>query len=232
MYPSRKKLQGRCPRCEEWNTFEVMKVSLRDQIKVKGKSSKEKIKRNNHLELEKPIHYQDVKVEEETRINIKEKELDQLFGGGLVRGSSYLIYGEPGIGKSTLLLEIAGNLEENIKVLYICGEETNKQVKERIDRLVFKNIRLYLLNQTEVRAIRNIIEQEKFDIILLDSLQTLYSKEIGAYPGAIMQIKFATQELIECTKSYQITLIITGHVIKVGDVAGPKLVEHMVDGTF
>lgn len=171
-----------------------------------------------------------VKTEEEERIGTKMEELDRVLGGGIVPGSLILVGGDPGIGKSTLLLQVCQNLTwEKRKVLYISGEESLRQIKLRAQRMGEFTDNLLLLCETNLELIKGVIEREKPEVVVIDSIQTMYSEEVGSAPGSVSQVREATNMLMQLAKGLNITIFIVGHVTKEGTVAGPRVLEHMVD---
>ena len=171
-----------------------------------------------------------VKTEEEERIGTKMEELDRVLGGGIVPGSLILVGGDPGIGKSTLLLQVCQNLtREKRKVLYISGEESLRQIKLRAQRMGEFTDNLLLLCETNLELIKGVIEREKPEVVVIDSIQTMYSEEVGSAPGSVSQVREATNMLMQLAKGLNITIFIVGHVTKEGTVAGPRVLEHMVD---
>ena len=209
---------GKCPACGEWNTFDeeiISKPSTKDAGNI------DKIKSI-------PVAVQDVTSDTEERIDTKSIELNRVLGGGLVKGSVVLFGGEPGIGKSTLLLQVALNLT-NKKILYISGEESHQQIKMRADRIGINNDQCYLLNETFTDNIFNHTKEVTPDIIVIDSIQTLYSDVIDSSPGSISQIRETASQLQRYAKSTNIPVLLIGHITKDGQLAGPKVLEHMVD---
>lgn len=171
-----------------------------------------------------------VKMENEERVSTNIEELNRVLGGGIVPGSLILVGGDPGIGKSTLLLQVCQELEKaEKKVLYISGEESLRQIKLRAQRMGEFSDRLLLLCETNLEIIRNIIEKERPDTVVIDSIQTMYSEEVSSAPGSVSQVREATNTLMQLAKGLCITIFIVGHVTKEGTVAGPRVLEHMVD---
>ena len=207
---------GKCPSCNSWSTFYEEKL-------VQNKSTGDKTKKATPKKLIEIEHTQ----------TIREKsgftELDRVLGGGFVKGSLVLIGGEPGIGKSTLILQICANVEQNKKVLYISGEESAEQIKLRADRLGVKNDNILFLGETDIDAIEASIDTEKPDLVIIDSIQTMYSNELTAAPGSVSQVREITAKIMRMCKQQHITTIIIGHVTKDGNIAGPRVLEHMVD---
>ena len=209
---------GQCPTCKEWNTFVEEQVTLTKA--VDGKTRK-------NLEV---VPLSKVKSEEEERIGTKIEELDRVLGGGIVPGSLILVGGDPGIGKSTLLLQVCQQLAKSgRKVLYISGEESLRQIKLRAQRMGEFTEQLLLLCETNLELIKSVIEREKPEVVIIDSIQTMYSEEVGSAPGSVSQVREATNALLQLAKGLNITIFIVGHVTKEGTVAGPRVLEHMVD---
>ena len=209
---------GQCPACKEWNTFVEEKVTVSKSVGAR------EYQELNVLPLSQ------VKTEEEERIGTKMEELDRVLGGGIVPGSLILVGGDPGIGKSTLLLQVCQNLtREKRKVLYISGEESLRQIKLRAQRMGEFTDNLLLLCETNLELIKGVIEREKPEVVVIDSIQTMYSEEVGSAPGSVSQVREATNMLMQLAKGLNITIFIVGHVTKEGTVAGPRVLEHMVD---
>ncbi len=214
---------GKCTGCDQWDTM----VELSDeQIKF----VQELQKATSHSTKSKAIPITDVTQENITRFSSGSKELDLVLGGGIVSGSLTLIGGSPGIGKSTLLLKIAGNLAgQNQNVLYVSGEESAGQIKLRADRLDANYKELYLLAEINLQTIIKEIKSKKYNFIVIDSIQTLYSEETSSAPGSVTQVRTITFELMRIAKSMDIAIFIIGHITKDGSIAGPRVLEHMVD---
>lgn len=210
---------GQCPACKEWNTFVEEKVST-------GKrTAQEKTVRDAKI-----VPLTQVQTETEERIHTSMDELDRVLGGGIVPGSLILVGGDPGIGKSTLLLQVCRELaEKGQKVLYISGEESLRQIKLRAQRMGKFTDRVLLFCETSLEIIREVIEKEKPEIVVIDSIQTMYSEEVASAPGSVSQVREATNTLMQLAKGLGITIFIVGHVTKEGTVAGPRVLEHMVD---
>lgn len=210
---------GKCPACDQWNTFV-------EEVMDKGKSSppwKEKRSTGNHV-----IGLDEVESGEQKRIQTKDVELNRVLGGGIVPGSLTLVAGEPGIGKSTLFLQQALQLK-NIITLYISGEESEQQIRMRADRLGLSNEHFYLLTETDTQVIFQEIKKLRPQLIVVDSIQTLQSKYIDSAPGSISQIRTCTAELQQFAKATQTPVFLIGHITKDGSIAGPKVLEHIVD---
>ncbi len=213
------KWMGRCPSCGEWNTMVEEVVSKPDDKKRGG------ISNDTHR---RPVSIKEVGTRTEDRIDTKSTELNRVLGGGLVKGSLVLLGGEPGIGKSTLLLQVAMKMT-GTKILYVSGEESYKQIKMRADRLGFLNGQCYLLNETLTTAIFKQMETLKPDLLIVDSIQTLYTDLLDASPGSVSQIRETAAELQRFAKSAEVPVFLIGHITKEGSLAGPKVLEHMVD---
>lgn len=213
------KWQGQCPGCKTWNTF----VEEPAQI-VKGLRTQ-----NSGREL-KPVALKEVSLTAQSRVSTGMKELDRVLGGGIVRGSLLLVGGDPGIGKSTILLQVCRNLSaEHHKVLYISGEESLQQIRMRAGRIGEFTDDLLLLCETNLEDIRTTIERCKPEMVVIDSIQTMFSGEVTSAPGSVSQVREATSVLLQIAKGLDITIFIVGHVTKEGNVAGPRVLEHMVD---
>ncbi len=210
---------GKCPACGEWNTF-VEEVIVKKDSRKSGISAKQT--------QAKPTPVHKIETDEEIRIDTRNGELNRVLGGGLVPGSVVLVGGEPGIGKSTLLLQVTMNLK-GLRTLYISGEESYRQIKMRADRLKLENKEVYILNETFTGNIFAQIEAVEPNLIIIDSIQTLYTDSIDSSPGSISQIRETAGELQRYAKTSNIPVILIGHITKEGNLAGPKVLEHMVD---
>ena len=210
---------GQCPMCREWNTFVEEKVTV-----SKGTAAKNTVREAEVVTLSS------VSTDQEDRMQTEIEELDRVLGGGVVPGSLVLVGGDPGIGKSTLLLQVCKRLsDQGRKVLYISGEESLKQIKLRANRMGTFSDHLLLLCETNLETIRQVIEREHPAVAVIDSIQTMYSEEVTAAPGRVSQVREATNTLMQIAKGLNITIFIVGHVTKEGTVAGPRVLEHMVD---
>ncbi len=213
---------GKCPSCGEWNSF------VEEVIHKEKEEFKSTWKESNKGRSNKPIAIKDVEEGNEIRIQIQDKELSRVLGGGIVPGSVVLIGGEPGIGKSTLLLQIALQFKD-LKVLYISGEESEAQIKMRAERIPFSNDNCYLYTETSTQKIGKALKEAEPDIVVVDSIQTLQSDLIDSTPGSISQIKETAGDMIRFAKETGVPVFLIGHITKDGTLAGPKLLEHMVD---
>ena len=215
---------GKCPSCNEWNTY-VEEVIHKEKTDYKNTWKETGIVKR----ALKPTPINAVEQSSQVRINLKDGELSRVLGGGLVPGSVVLIGGEPGIGKSTLLLQIALQFPNNTKVLYISGEESDTQIKMRAERLPFSNDNCYLFTETSTQKIGKAFHELQPDVVIVDSIQTLQSELIDATPGSISQIKETAGDMIRFAKETGTPVFLIGHITKDGTIAGPKLLEHMVD---
>jgi DNA repair protein RadA/Sms len=214
------KWMGQCPACKAWNTFVEEKVDK----KILSKSAK-----RNETDS-KPVSFSQISTDEEEREVIGIEELDRVLGGGIVSGSLTLVGGDPGIGKSTLLLQVCKKLSDKGKeVLYVSGEESLRQIKLRAVRIGEMKDNLKLLCETNLAAIEEVIIKTKPAVAVIDSIQTMYDEEIGSAPGSVSQVREATAVLMRIAKEQGISVFIVGHVTKEGTVAGPRVLEHMVD---
>lgn len=214
------KWQGQCNGCKEWNTLveEVIeKKERKGWVETKSTSTKGTY----------PVRIQEIDTDKEPRISTNDSELNRVMGGGLVPGSITLLGGEPGIGKSTLLLQISLQIEG--KVLYVSGEESQKQIKLRAERIDLHNANCYVLSETVTQKIFKQIKLLDPDIVIIDSIQTLQTQYIESSSGSVSQIKECTSELIQFAKKTHTPVILVGHITKDGTIAGPKVLEHMVD---
>jgi DNA repair protein RadA/Sms len=211
---------GRCPSCAEWNTFV-------EEIVETGKKT-ENAAFSNFSKNAPAKRIQEILYEREQKIDLEEIELNRVLGGGLVQGSLILVGGEPGIGKSTLMLQLAVK-QKRFKVLYVSGEESESQIKMRGERIGLQNENCYLLNETNVQSIIDQAEALQPDFLVVDSIQTLFSSNIDSVTGTVSQIRECTAVLLRFAKESGTPVFIIGHVTKDGSIAGPKLLEHMVD---
>lgn len=214
------KWMGQCPGCREWNTF------VEETVSVKTASRTVKTAKS----MQAPVTLKEIDMKEDARKSSGMEELDRVLGGGIVQGSLVLVGGDPGIGKSTLLLQVCRNLAESrTEVLYISGEESLRQIKLRANRLGSFNDNLSLLCETNLENIREIIERKKPEAVVIDSIQTMHNEEISSAPGSVSQVRESTNVLMQLAKGLGVTIFIVGHVTKEGNVAGPRVLEHMVD---
>ena len=216
------KWMGQCPGCKEWNTF-VEEVVDKKKIAGAGKLS-------TSISDAKVVSLSQIETSEDKRTTTQMKELDRVMGGGIVKGSLVLVGGDPGIGKSTLLLQVCRNLAgQQKKVLYISGEESLQQIKIRAERIGVFDEHLVLLCETNLEVIRAVIEREKPEFVIIDSIQTMYNEEVSSAPGSVSQVRESTGVFMQIAKGMGISIFIVGHVTKEGVVAGPRVLEHMVD---
>lgn len=216
------KWMGQCPGCREWNTFVEEKISAKSAGTAVGAAVRR--------EEVKPSKLSDIALKDEERLSTNIKELDRVLGGGIVPGSLILVGGDPGIGKSTLLLQVCRNIaENNKKVLYISGEESLKQIKIRANRIGEFGENLLLLCETNLGIIEETIRRIVPDITIIDSIQTVYQEDVSSAPGSVSQVREATNVFLQLAKGLGSSIFIVGHVTKEGTVAGPRVLEHMVD---
>ncbi|MFM7758240.1 MAG: DNA repair protein RadA [Crocinitomicaceae bacterium] len=208
---------GKCPSCQSWTSFVEEKIEKNSGVKAFSVSDQKS----------KPTLIQEVEQSEEFRLQFEDKELNTLLGGGLVPGSILLLGGEPGIGKSTLLLQIA--VLEQRKVLYVSGEESDKQIRMRADRIGIKNQDCYLLPETNLNTILTYAQEIKPELLVIDSIQTLFDGNLESSPGSISQVRECTAQLLRYAKQSGTPVFLIGHITKDGSIAGPKVLEHMVD---
>lgn len=214
------KWTGRCSACGAWNTLEEAPYI---------KPSKSSVKSGNALSRNKPSLLADLSGETEDRFTTGLNELDRVLGGGAVRGSLVLVGGAPGIGKSTLLLQICGFVGQKEKILYITGEESQRQLKMRATRLGVDSGDIYILAETDLNQVIGSIEALKPDVVIIDSIQTMYDTEVASAPGSVTQVRECTMRLMRQAKTDNFTAFVVGHINKEGNIAGPKVLEHMVD---
>lgn len=215
------KWQGQCTSCKEWNTI------AEEVIQKPEKSSWKTASSSTSKRVSKPLKINEIDTAQEARLNMQDAEFNRVLGGGMVQGSLTLLGGEPGIGKSTLLLQIALSLP--YKTLYVSGEESQKQIKMRAERINPQENNCYILTETKTQNIFKQIEAVEPDLVIIDSIQTLHSDYIESSAGSISQIKECTTELIKFAKETATPVLLIGHITKDGHIAGPKILEHMVD---
>ena len=215
------KWQGRCPACGAWNT-----IVEQPAVETKKKSSASST-RGGGLRRPRPIA--EVEAVDELRFNTGMSELDRVLGGGAVKGSLVLVGGAPGIGKSTLMLQICDNLCRFANVLYVSGEESERQIKLRAQRLGVRDEGLYLFSETNLDDIVAAVQEQKPDVLIVDSIQTIYNGDSNSSPGSVAQVKECTMALMHLAKGMGVTVFVVGHINKEGSLAGPKVLEHMVD---
>ena len=212
------KWMGQCPGCKEWNSF------VEEPVAKKSTGS-----RAVALKESKPVRISEVDFGQEERYSSGFGELDRVLGGGIVRGSMVLVGGDPGIGKSTILLQVCRNLSKERKVIYISGEESLSQIKMRADRIGEMPDDFYLMCETNLSLIDSSIRSEKPDVVIIDSIQTMFTENSDSAPGSVSQVREITARIMKMCKQKAITTIIIGHVTKDGNIAGPRVLEHMVD---
>ena len=211
---------GKCPSCGAWNTLQEFQL---DSPKRKASSGRLNLSQNS------PRRLSDLDTREETRYVTGISELDRVLGGGAVRGSLVLVGGAPGIGKSTLLLQVCDAVRQQRTILYVTGEESERQIRMRADRLQVSNHDLFVLAETDIDAIVREIDQLNTDLVIIDSIQTMYTADASSTPGSPSQIRECTMKILRLTKDKGVTVFLVGHITKEGGLAGPKILEHMVD---
>ena len=214
---------GQCPMCKEWNTFVEEKVSV-------TRGSTAAVQQVRDAKDAKVVTLSSITTDDDERMQTGILELDRVLGGGIVPGSLVLVGGDPGIGKSTLLLQVCQKLSgQSRKILYISGEESLKQIKLRANRMGTFSESLFLLCETNLGIIRHVIEEQHPDMVVIDSIQTMYNEEVASAPGSVSQVRESTNVFMQLAKGLNISIFIVGHVTKEGTVAGPRVLEHMVD---
>ncbi|MCL6748894.1 DNA repair protein RadA [Prevotella sp. TCVGH] len=218
---------GKCPNCGEWNTFKEIRISNNSQLSSIAVSTAQTL--HGEQKKNKPLHLQDISAQDEPRINMNDDELNRVLGGGLVPGSIVLLGGEPGIGKSTLTLQTILHLP-NKSVLYVSGEESAHQLKMRADRITTEqNNNVVILCETSLEHIFNQVLEVKPDLLIIDSIQTIATNHVDSSPGSIAQVRECAALLLRLAKTSGIPILLIGHINKEGTLAGPKILEHMVD---
>jgi DNA repair protein RadA/Sms len=212
---------GKCPGCKEWNTF----VEERTE-----KTPKHVVSFSKSNQAQQAVLIQEVQKSEESRIPLQDFELNRVLGGGIVPGSINLLGGDPGIGKSTLLLQLA--IKEQLKVLYVSGEESEQQIRMRAERLGLDNQQCFLLTETNLQQVLLQAEAIQPQLLIIDSIQTLYTDSVESSPGSVVQVRECTANLLRFAKQTDIPIFLIGHITKDGTIAGPKVLEHMVDAVL
>lgn len=215
---------GKCPDCNQWNTM------IEEVVESGSKKKADSVHINRQSNKTKAVSLKEVESKEKDRLKTKYNEFNRVMGGGVTKGSLSLIGGDPGIGKSTLMMQIAGNLQ-NFKdvILYVSGEESLHQIRDRAERLGLGNINILLLSETDLNEILVQVRSIKPGFLIIDSIQTVYLPDLNSAPGSVTQVREATSAIMHLAKSENITTFITGHVTKDGNLAGPRVLEHLVD---
>lgn len=219
------KWAGRCSACGAWNSFS-------EEIVVEEKPKKQPMIASSAVSSAKSVRLNEISAQDELRTRTGLKEFDRVLGGGIVQGSLVLVSGEPGIGKSTVLLQICLTLAASMRILYVSGEESPRQIKLRADRLGSFSPNLFLLPETNILSLQEHIDQVHPDLIIVDSIQTMYRDDMPSSPGSVPQVRECTSHLMQLAKGREIPIFIVGHVNKEGSIAGPKVMEHMVDAVL
>lgn len=214
------KWMGKCPQCGAWNTFTEF-----TPVAETPSSGRQSLRPRDT----RPERITEIDIDDEARLSTGMEELDRVLGGGAVLGSFVLVGGEPGVGKSTLLLQISGSMCREHRILYVSGEESARQLKLRANRLGVNEPELYLYAQTRVEDILEAIERLSPEFVIVDSIQTVFCGNVDSAPGSVGQIRESAQALMRCAKEHGVTIFLVGHVTKEGTLAGPKMLEHMVD---
>ena len=213
---------GKCPSCGEWNTY------VEEIVATKESSAKRIIPGITETGKVRPVLLRDITSEEESRIDLKDEELNRVLGGGLVKGSLVLIGGEPGIGKSTLVLQTVLGLN-NLKTLYVSGEESSRQLKLRADRIAHENPECFILSETNLEQIFVQARNVQPDLLIIDSIQTIYTELVESSPGSVSQVRECSAAILKYAKESGVPVLLIGHINKEGSIAGPKVLEHIVD---
>jgi len=213
---------GKCPECSSWNSF-VEEIVHVDKRKITSKS-----RDTIDFKITNLSKVSDIDIKEDKRTSTHINELDRVLGGGIVAGSVILVGGDPGIGKSTLMVQLSDKVRDKI-ILYVSGEESQKQIKLRCERLGFEHEDFYILSETSLEIIAAVVDRLKPDIVIIDSIQTIYRNDLESSPGSITQLRESTAAIIQIAKAKNISFFLIGHITKEGMIAGPKVLEHMVD---
>ncbi|MGI5897512.1 MAG: DNA repair protein RadA [Oscillospiraceae bacterium] len=219
------KWNGKCPSCNEWNTFEL-------QVQVQAAPAKNLRAAPSAVPAAAPLRISEIDTESEVRYHTGLEEFDRVLGGGLVKGSINLLSGDPGIGKSTLLLQICEYIGQEHSILYVSGEESVRQLKLRAQRLGVESENLYIISQTDVDTIIQTILVQKPDVVIIDSIQTMNLAQVNSSSGSVTQVRECTSALMRTAKSEEVPMFLVGHVNKDGAIAGPKVLEHIVDAVL
>lgn len=214
------KWYGKCPGCGEWNTMNEEIVEKRSASTQTARSV------SAHS---KPVSINEIDADDEQRYKTGSTELDRVLGGGIVKGSLVLLGGDPGIGKSTILLQICEKLGQALNILYVSGEESKRQLKLRAERLDVNNANISIMTETDIEIIIEQIKSDKPDIVMIDSIQTMNLSSLNSSPGSVTQVRECTNALMYTAKGMDIPIMVVGHVNKEGSIAGPKVLEHIVD---
>lgn len=212
---------GKCPVCGEWNTYV-------EELVATTQATSDRISKIFNISEQKPLQLKDINIEEEPRINLLDDEFNRVLGGGVVPGSLVLIGGDPGIGKSTLLLQTILNLDQ-VKTLYVSGEESSKQLKMRADRINSNNSSCFIVCETNLEQILSHVQNLRPDLLVVDSIQTMQTESIESSPGSVSQVRECSASLLKLAKETGIPIFLIGHINKEGTIAGPKVLEHIVD---
>jgi DNA repair protein RadA/Sms len=213
---------GKCPECGQWNTF-VEEIIHEDKKKTRNRS-----KGSSHFDLANLSKLSDIDIREDKRTKTNIAELDRVLGGGIVSGSVILVGGDPGIGKSTLMVQLADKIK-NKKIIYVSGEESQNQIKIRCERLGIEHDDFFILSETNLEIIAAVVDKLEPDIVIIDSIQTMYRDALESSPGSISQLRECTSAIMQVAKAKAISFFLIGHITKEGMIAGPKVLEHMVD---
>ena len=216
---------GKCQGCNSWNT---MQEEIKNTVKSTGSTAGVQKSKDYHA----PVAMRDINTANEERYVTRIKEFDRVLGGGIVKGSLVLLGGDPGIGKSTILLQVCNKLGNDLKILYVSGEESKRQIKLRSDRLGVDCDNLYVVTETDIEIICQMIRNELPELVMIDSIQTMNLAELSSSPGSVTQVRECTNLLMKTAKSLEIPVMIVGHVNKDGAIAGPKVLEHIVDAVL
>ncbi len=216
---------GKCPECGEWATLE-------EEVRVTETASKNRLAPTKNVASVKAMPLREIQPDNELRYKTGMSELDRVLGGGIVKGSLVLLSGDPGIGKSTILLQICQRLGKKLKILYVSGEESYSQIKLRADRLKVKTDNLFILCETDAQAVCEHIQATTPDLVIIDSIQTMNFTELNSSPGCVTQVRECSNLFMRTAKSLSIPIIMVGHVNKDGNIAGPKVLEHIVDAVL
>jgi len=223
---------GRCPACNQWNTMQEEDYSI-PEVAEKDTKTKASVKyQSKSASKTSVLKLSDIDINDEIRFKTGVKEFDRVLGGGIVKGSVVLLAGEPGIGKSTLLLQICDKFNEYFKIMYVSGEESQNQLKMRAERLGVNANNLYVYTETNIEKIHNAIDDIHPNLLIIDSIQTMYDSNSSSSPGSVTQVRESTLSFMQKAKMEEISVVIVGHVNKEGGIAGPKVLEHMVDAVL
>ncbi|MCL2774967.1 MAG: DNA repair protein RadA, partial [Oscillospiraceae bacterium] len=223
---------GKCPACNQWNTMQEEDYSPPAVVdKAKKINTAERFQSDSNPKMS-ALKLSDINLSDEIRFKTGLSEFDRVLGGGIVKGSVVLLSGEPGIGKSTLLLQICDKFDDDFKIMYVSGEESQNQIKMRAERLEVNSKNLYVYTETNIEKIHKTLDDIQPNLLIIDSIQTMYDDASSSSPGSVVQVRECALSFMNRAKTQELSVVIVGHVNKEGGIAGPKVLEHMVDAVL